>query len=240
MMLIHCHAGCTQSAVIAGLESRGLWGGGVSDHAVLTALGARKSGDQFIARCVSHHDPTPSLSLKPIDEPAESSRGIEVAWYNYQDAAGEDVYQVVRFEPKRFSQRFPDGLGGWTFRKHPDQVLYHLPEILRNQIVFVVEGEKDADTLRSWGFVGTTAAGGANAPWLPAFTVSLTGKEVVVIPDSDPPGRKRAAAVMRELVGHCDLKLLELDDSKDITEWFALGHGEVELIAAVESAEVIG
>lgn len=238
MMLVHCHAGCDQDAVIAGLQARGLWGDGVSDSMVLAALGARKAGSQYIAPCVAHDDLKPSMSLKPIEVQTQSRRGVEVAWYNYQNASGEDLYQVVRFEPKSFSQRYRDGRGGWIFRKHPEQVLYHLPEILRNRIIFLVEGEKDADTLRSWGFVGTTAAGGANAPWLPTFTAALAGKEVVVIPDGDQPGRKRAATVMRELVGHCDLKFLELDNSKDITEWFERGHSEVELIAAVESAEV--
>ena len=38
----------------------------------------------------------------------------EVASYDYVDAAGQLIYQVVRFEPKDFRQRRPDGQGGWV------------------------------------------------------------------------------------------------------------------------------
>jgi hypothetical protein len=39
-----------------------------------------------------------------------------------------------------------------------------LPEVLEAPIVFVVEGEKDVETLREHGFIATTNAGGAKAP----------------------------------------------------------------------------
>lgn len=35
-----------------------------------------------------------------------------VATYNYTDASGNLLHQTVRYEPKRFSQRRPDGKGG--------------------------------------------------------------------------------------------------------------------------------
>jgi hypothetical protein len=111
-----------------------------------------------------------------------------VARYDYTDAHGNPLYQVVRFEPKNFRPRYPDGRGGWIWKKHPDQVLYRLREVVEAPIVFVVEGEKDVETLRAHGFVATTAAGGAKAPWLPQFTEALRGREVLIIPDNDPPG----------------------------------------------------
>src|ERR1035437_6518634 len=85
--------------------------------------------------------------------------------YGYTDERGELLYQIVRFEPKGFSQRYPDGNGGWAWKKHPRQVLYHLPEVLESPIIFLPEGEKDCETLREGGFVATTNAGGAQAPW---------------------------------------------------------------------------
>ena len=64
----------------------------------------------------------------------------------------------------------PSADGFW--RKHPSQVLYHLPEVLEAPIIFLTEGEKDAEKLREHGFVATTNAGGAGAHWLPEFTES--------------------------------------------------------------------
>jgi hypothetical protein len=63
------------------------------------------------------------LGLWPKHERTE--RRI-VAEYNYTDAAGNLLYQVVRTEPKGFLQRYPDGAGGWIWKKYPKQVLYHL------------------------------------------------------------------------------------------------------------------
>jgi DNA primase len=193
--LVHCHAGCPQTAVISALRTRSLW----------------------------------------PDREQQSDRDIE-AIYNYTDEHGNLLYQVVRKAGKKFLQRRPAGAGGWIWRKHPQQVLYHLPEIRENPIVFVCEGEKDCETLRSQGFVATTNAGGANAPWLPGFTEELRAREVILIPDNDDPGRRRVLAIARALVGvAADIIILELEGAKDVTEWFENGHSEVELISQIEA-----
>jgi putative DNA primase/helicase len=156
-------------------------------------------------------------------------------------------YQVLRYErwsakgkEKIFSQRYPDHAGGWVWKKHPNQVLFNLPAVLEAPIVFVVEGERDCITLADFGFVGTTNAGGAKAPWLPQFTEVLRSRECILIPDNDVPGRARVARIARALIGKVSkLVILTLDDgSKDITEWFERGHSELELIAQVEGEEV--
>jgi hypothetical protein len=72
--------------------------------------------------------------------------------YDYVDASGALVYQVVRMSPKKFFHRRPDGQGGWVWDlKGVERVPYRLPELLKGVAggdwVFVVEGEKDVDCL---------------------------------------------------------------------------------------------
>ena len=125
--------------------------------------------------------------------------------------------------------------------KASHQVLYHVREVLENPIVFVVEGEKDVQTMRDFGFVATTNAGGAKAPWLPEFTEALRGHEVILIPDNDAPGRERVLRIARALSGNvAKLVILTLDDPgvKDVSDWFAAGHSEIELIAMLDGKEV--
>ncbi len=197
-VFVHCHAGCSQHAVIDALKSRGLW------------------------EC--RHEP--------------ASRPRIVATYDYTDESGELLYQTVRFEPKDFRQRRPGARGEWIWKKGHRQVLYRLPEVLEAPIVFVVEGEKDVETLRSHGFVATTNAGGAKAPWLPEFTEALARREVILIPDNDRPGRERAAWIARALLGHVTrLVILELEGAKDVSEWFEKGHGELQLIELIEKGQ---
>jgi putative DNA primase/helicase len=54
-----------------------------------------------------------------------------VATYDYHDERGEVLYQAVRFKPKDFRQRRPDGNGGWVWSmRDVRRVLYQLPELL--------------------------------------------------------------------------------------------------------------
>jgi 5S rRNA maturation endonuclease (ribonuclease M5) len=229
---------------------------------IVRALKARRSGSGWMAKCPAHDDNNPSLSIRDVDGKvllhchagcgqreliaALTAQGIwherpaEVRWkikttYDYTDESGQLLYQVVRKEPKGFFQRRPDGQGGWINKKSSRQVLYHLREVIEAPIVFVVEGEKDVETLRGQGFVATTAAGGAEAKWLPEYTDALAGREVIVFPDNDRPGRDRAARIARALIRQVSrLVILELEGAKDVTEWFDKGHGELELIGLVE------
>src|SRR5205807_2145062 len=137
--------------------------------------------------------------------------GELICTYNYTDKSSNLLYQVCRFLPKGFRPRYPDGRGGWTWRKNPQQVLYRLPEVMKAPIVFVVEGEKDAESLRANGFVASTNAGGANAAWLPEYTEALSGREVILIPDNDEPGRQRVLMIAAALMGKvARLVVLEL------------------------------
>ncbi len=185
-----------------------------------------------------------ALKERGIWEPGTRSDYVSnsriVATYQYTDESGNPLYEIVRKEPgKKFLQRYPDGRSGYIWKKHSHQVLYHLPEVLEAPIVFVVEGEKDAETLRSHGFVATTNAGGAEAPWLPQFTEALRGREVILIPDNDAPGKRRVLTIARALVGYAaKIIILELEDAKDVTEWLARGHSELDLIAQVEGEAV--
>ena len=70
----------------------------------------------------------------------------------------------MRYEPKDFSQRRPDGNGGWIWKnlfKDVKPILYRLPEVVNANEVLIVEGEKDCDNLSELGFVATTCPMGA-------------------------------------------------------------------------------
>src|SRR5258708_1040416 len=93
-----------------------------------------------------------------------------VAPYDYLTQDGDLLFQVVRFHPKDFRQRRPDGNGGWTYSLNGvRRVPYRLPELLgadKEQCVFVCEGEKDVERLRTLELVATTCAMGAGK-WRP-------------------------------------------------------------------------
>jgi putative DNA primase/helicase len=179
--------------------------------------------------------------LFPHKNPAPHTEKKIVATYDYVGEGGRLLYQVVRYSPKAFKQRRPDGAGGWIWNiKGTKTVLYRLPDVLRavkdNSTILVVEGEKDADNLRALGFVATCNPMGAGK-WQEWFSDSLVSANVVIISDKDAAGRKHAQAVARSLHGKAArIRVLELPDRggkavKDPSDWVAAGGTKEELIA---------
>jgi len=165
--------------------------------------------------------------------------------YDYKDAGGNLLFQVVRFEPKSFAQRRPFnddfvwGLGDI------EPVLYRLPEVTQaiqdGKTIFICEGEKDADNLRALDLVATSCPMGAGK-WQAAYTTALDGCcEAIVMTDKDEAGRVHAYSVASEL--YCagiPVKMIEMPDVegttiKDVSDWLSAGGTREELLSLVDN-----
>jgi hypothetical protein len=161
-------------------------------------------------------------------------REIETT-YDYTDEQGSLLYQVVRFNPKGFAQRRPDGTGGWTWKLGDTRrVLYKLPVVIaaveRGDPIAIVEGEKDQEALERLGKVATCNAGGAGK-WRAEYAKVLKGAKVAVIADRDEPGRWHAREVAASLDGiAASVKVLEPPAAKDVAEHLAKGGKLAELV----------
>src|ERR1700741_4774614 len=72
--------------------------------------------------------------LKGKTSGGEATRREIVETYDYTDETGVLLKQVVRFSPKGFAQRKPDGKGGWIWNVQDVRSLpYRLSEVLRAQ-----------------------------------------------------------------------------------------------------------
>ena len=152
------------------------------------------------------------------------------AVYDYTDQGGKILFQVVRYEPKTFRQRRPDGKGGYVWNlKGVETILYHLPELSKADEVIITEGEKDADALRSLGFIATTPPMGAGK-WRESYNQSLRGKDVVILPDNDEPGRDHAEKIARLLSGVAStVKVVSLEglpEKGDASDWIEQRRSE--------------
>ena len=221
----------------------------------------RREGREIRFRCPAHEDTNPSARWNPAkqtwfcdacktgggwrdlagrldialsDEISSAARTI-VTTYAYHDAAGKLLYEVVRWSPKAFACRRPDGTSGWSWDLHEvDRVLYRLPSLLTavaaGDPVFIVEGEKDADAVAALGLAASTNSGGAGK-WRPEYSCVLAGASVILLPDNDKAGRTHAEAIARSLTGHGSaIRIVELPDlpSKgDVSDWIdhGLAHG---------------
>ena len=175
--------------------------------------------------------------------------------YQYRDERGEVLSEVVRLKArledrKEFLQRRPDGNGGhvWSVQG-VRRVLYRLPDLIETDpecVVFVVEGEKDADRLWDLNIPATTCPEGA-AKWASVDDQVLAGRPVIVIPDNDDPGIAHAQDVAQRLAGKAAsvriLRLPGLAEGGDVSDWLDAGgtaeglHQLAEAAPAVAPAE---
>jgi len=184
-----------------------------------------------------------NADLRTTEEPAGQGAARIVATYDYLDERGALLYQVVRYAPKTFRQRRPDGAGGWVWRMgNTRRVLYRLPEVLAAdpaRPVYLVEGEKSADRLARDGLVATCSPGGAGK-WRDAYGEALRGRRVVILPDNDDPGRSHALQAARSLFGvAASVRLLALpglSDRADVYDFLQDGHTVQDLDALAAEA----
>ena len=115
--------------------------------------------------------------------------------WHYTDAEGTIIASVYRFEPEGGGKEFLP----WDAVKrrygNPDiRPLYNLPGILQSSRVVVTEGEKAAQHLIDRGICATCVMGGSNSPLERTDLEPLAGKEIIIWPDADEPGRKFGAS----------------------------------------------
>jgi putative DNA primase/helicase len=171
-----------------------------------------------------------------------------VATYDYQDADGALLFQTVKYDPKDYRQRRPDGNGGWTWNlKDTSRVLYHLPEVLAadpSEWVFVCEGEKSADAIRSLGLVATTAPLGAGK-WKGCDQSPLEGRKVAILPDDDPQGQNHALDVTGSLKDVAEARRIVklpavMFEKSDPADWVQAGGTRDDLLALLDQTPEVG
>ena len=253
-----CFAGCSQESVQDALHARGLWP-------------YQAGGNRPAVRPAITPPPAPSPTPRPI-------RRQHVSLYLYEDELGVPLSSVRRgldhfedgttrktFAQWRYAQGVPDpsplpkgyrrdgdwvtGLGVLDGMR---RVLFNLPGITGNpgRTVFVVEGEKDAQTLAGLGLLATTkpegvvktAEGRDGDRWRPVFTDTLRGRQVVILPDNDEPGHRHAEIVASWLHAVCPkLRIVTLPDlppGGDVTDWVTAGGTRAQLEAIVTASPV--
>lgn len=167
------------------------------------------------------------LTLSDLYPPKPKEELKLTATYNYYSEDGTLLFQKLRFVDssgkKTFRQRKPDGRGGWDYKlADTPRVLYNLPAVVNavkdGKPIFVVEGEKDVDTLTKMSIVATTMPNGAGT-WNEIHTSVLAGATVDIIIDDDLPGQQHAVEVYQALqeVG-CDVQVWKCAKGKDITD----------------------
>jgi DNA primase len=240
---------------------------------IAKALHGERVGNAWMACCPAHEDHHPSLAIKQdgdkvllkchahctqdavIDALRERGlwepRPVRVesvpskTFYVYNDEQGKPLHRTERKANKKFIQwSYQDGK--WIPELGKRRVLYHLDELIArsSETVYIPEGEKDVDRLRSLGYLCTCNTLGAGK-WREDYTETIASREsreAVIFYDNDPAskefaGQDHAQKVALSLLdAGCRVRIVDLPEGKDVSDYLALGHTKAELDALIAKA----
>lgn len=190
-LLVHCHAGCQQTAVIDALKRLDLW---------------PRPKRNWVAQ---KHAPAGTARPSQIKHPR---LGVASASWEYRDLEGRLVGYISRFERdvegKRIKELAPmswgrdadSGKEAWCWKGFvKPRPLYrgHLLKEYPDAAVLVVEGEKTADAAQlvvGDEYLVVTWPGGSKAVKYVDWA-ALKGRDVIIWPDADEPGEKAASQI---------------------------------------------
>lgn len=164
--------------------------------------------------------------------------GKVVAVYQYFDETGAHCFDINRLEPKDFRQSPAGYPKPWPLYKC--ETLQALPA---DTVVFIVEGEKDVETLEVLGLHAVTSKGGAGSAHCSRWDVLQRFRQLVILPDNDDAGARYAAevcAILADMPGAREVKRCWLPDYKDVSEFVEAG-GTLEALQAIitERGEIV-
>ena len=179
---------------------------------------------------------TPIVRFNSNSRTAPKAAKVIDTVYSYTDADGAILYENVRYQPKDFRQRRPDGSGGYIHNLDGiNRVPYRLPELIdaiKSGIdeIWLTEGEKDADNLRLLGFTATSFKN-----WTQSLNPYIKSAHAVLFRDHDKAGLKQAndaARIIAEVAK--SVKVIDLFDGEplpdkhgqDVSDWIDARRGE--------------
>ena len=202
-ILLHCHAGCSQEAVIEALRNRGLWTGGD---------GGRPTEEHKKERPIPMALPI-DLARKLYNVAALRQKGASAGWGvlnveasgPYRDGEGN----VVAFDARYDSPDSKTVISLWTadgkklLSKNPPSLISSLDELAKrpDASVLIVEGMK----CRNIGakllleYIVLTWNGGSGRALKAPWHLLKNRKNLIFFPDADAAGLKSAAIAKKIL-----------------------------------------
>ncbi len=136
--------------------------------------------------------------------------------WNYYDENNQVIVIVNRYDLPGGKEYRPFDVKRSKFAAPEIRPLYNIPGILKSDKVVLVEGEKCAEVLIEKGITATTIMSGANALIEKTDWTPLKGKNIIIWPDNDEPGKKYAENAKKKLleIGVASLVVLNIPQNK--------------------------
>lgn len=228
------------------------------DHTASLCIGTGDDGRTLVTcqRGCSLDDILSAVGLKKSDlfstplGPKQNKPWKYICSYYYPDRNGRPRNRKDRYlmpdGKKTFVWKHYDGKQWVKHKTKGDPGLYNADCIPNNDLIYIVEGEKDVETLKACGRAAVCSPHGAKQngeSWKTEYTEALKGKSVVVIQDNDETGKVFSSIICNALAGQAaSVKLVDLcklypdlKEHGDITDLCEINGNSNTIIEAVEA-----
>jgi hypothetical protein len=179
--------------------------------------------------------------MKPKEKVKSKKTGTLDTVYQYKDINDNVVYETCKYkDPKDFRQRRPHPTKKNTYiwnLKDIKIIPYNLQSVIKNDTLYIVEGEKDADRLQQINLTATCNPMGAGK-WPDILIPYFQNKTIIIIPDNDEPGKKHADLVAGKLKAIAKsiqiINLPNLQKGGDVSDWLNAGNTKADLLELIE------
>lgn len=226
--LLYCYAGCRLADILSTMRLK-------ASDLFNDAQGRQPMTTGRISE-------TPQEESFPFRENTAPQK--EKTIYSYCEPDGTERFQVVRLIPKDFRFRRKEGNGFIWKLGNIKTIPYNLQRIEADKTrpIFITEGEKDTDCLTSLGLIASCNPGGAGN-WKATYSPYFKGRDIIITPDNDRPGRDHAKDVSKKLDGIAAsiiiLELPGLEEKGDVSDFCEAlrkkGMSDNEIVSRIET-----
>ncbi|MBQ2152333.1 MAG: AAA family ATPase, partial [Clostridia bacterium] len=201
-ILLNCFAGCTAEQIVSSLGLK------------LSDLFSEQSKPQFNTQFTNR------------------SSGGKAIVYDYTDDMGNVIVKKLRYPNKAFCWLHYDTKHKQYDKGRPQAakpLLYNSYACKGSEWLYIVEGEKDVDTLKRYNKAAVSFPDGCQSKWYNEYSDYFRNKTVAIIQDNDTPGKefaKRIAAKLFECaksVRIIDLTQIweDMPEKADVTDYLS-------------------
>ena len=247
-VLLKCFAGCETREIVeaAGLKISDLFDKELSKE--------NKNSGWNITNVYKYEDETGKELFEKLRYKTKTKAK------NFTQRRMVNGYTVFGLDAGMYYETY-NGSGSYSMKRRKDvktkdfpecrKVIYHLPEVIEviknNKEVFIVEGEKDADNLKKWGYVATCNPDGASkskqkSKWKKEYNKYFENAKVIILHDNDDAGKAHAESIALNLYGVAEYikcpGLPGLNNKEDISDWQEQGHTKEEFENILINTEI--
>lgn len=244
-IFLKCYADCSKDDILRklGISWKDLFFGNGTKSST-----AHKIGQPFKRK----RDSANQLKTKD-DKSKEVVKTEKIATYEYTDINGKVKYKIDRIHgyniagdriSKIFIPKHKEN-GKWiNGLKNVKKIPYNLSEVLRAknnyQPIWIVEGEKDVESMRKQGHVATTFCSGHT--WQDEYKEYFEDTIIYIIPDNDAAGKEKARKIATGLYDTAlFIKWVELpglEEQEDVSDYFDKGGIYYDITDIAEESEL--